>query len=427
MTKAVNERELVLDIVMEVMEKGGFSHLVIKDVLDKYAYLEKRERSFLSKVALGTIEYALQMDTILNQRSKTPVHKMKPLIRNLLRMSVYQILYLDSVPDSAVCNEAVKLAKRRGFSGLSGFVNGVLRSLVREKEKITFTSMSEKYSMPEWLIERWRQDYTKEVIEGMLAAFLEKKTISIRCNRDKISPEELQRQLMEEGVHAEVAERIPEAMVLTSVDSIEGLSAFQRGLFQVQDLSSMLAVQKAGIMTGDYVIDVCAAPGGKSLYASELLGEAGMVEARDLTEYKKSLIEENMQRSGRKNIRAAVWDARELDEASVGTADVVLADLPCSGLGVIGRKPDIKYKVTPEQIQQLVQLQREILATIHTYPKVGGTLLYSTCTISREENQENVRWFLENYPYELEGEAEQLLPGLHNLDGFFFAKMIRKE
>lgn len=427
MTKAVNERELVLDIVMEVMEKGGFSHLVIKDVLDKYAYLEKRERSFLSKVALGTIEYAFQMDTILNRRSKTPVHKMKPLIRNLLRMSVYQILYLDSVPDSAVCNEAVKLAKKRGFGGLSGFVNGVLRSLVREKEKITFTSMSEKYSMPEWLIERWRQDYTKEVIEGMLGAFLEKKTISIRCNRDKISPDELQRQLREEGVQAEVNERIPEAMVLTSVDSIDGLSAFQKGLFQVQDLSSMLAVQRAGIMPGDYVIDVCAAPGGKSLYAAELLGGAGMVEARDLTEYKKSLIEENIQRSGRENIRAVVWDARELDEASVEKADVVLADLPCSGLGVIGRKPDIKYKVTPEQIQQLVQLQREILETIHTYPKVGGTLLYSTCTISREENQENVRWFLENYPYELEGEAEQLLPGLHNLDGFFYAKLIRKK
>lgn len=427
MTKAVNERELVLDIVMEIMENGGFSHLVIKDVLDKYSYLEKRERSFLSKVSLGTIEYAYQLDAIINRCSKTPVHKMKPLIRNLLRMSLYQILYLDSVPDSAVCNEAVKLAKKRGFGGLSGFVNGVLRTLVREKEKITFTSISEKYSMPEWIIERWKQEYSEDVIEKMLHAFLEKKIISIRCNCEKISPEELQRQLQEEGVYAEVNDRIPEAIVLKSIDSLEGLSSFQKGLFQVQDLSSMLAVKKAEIEPGDYVIDVCAAPGGKSLYAAELVGDVGRVEARDLTEYKKALIEENIQRSGRKNIGAVVWDARKPDEASIEKADVVLADLPCSGLGVIGRKPDIKYKVTPEQIQQLAQLQREILATIHTYPKVGGTLLYSTCTISREENQENVRWFLENYPYELEGEAEQLLPGLHNLDGFFFAKLIRKK
>lgn len=442
MTNAVNARELSLEIIVEVLEKGGYSHVVLRSVLDKYAYLDKRERAFISRLSEGTIEYQIQLDAVLNRFSKVPVYKMKALIRNLLRMSLYQILYMDSVPDSAVCNEAVKLAQKKGFHGLKGFVNGVLRSILREKEQLTFSKMSEKYSMPQWIIDEWRKEYPDEIVEDILQQFLRKRPLSIRCNINKISRDELAKRLEGEGITVYKPEFPLEALEIEGFDAIGELKAFREGLFQVQDISSMLVGKVAAPKMGDYIIDVCAAPGGKAIHLAELLDGTGKVEARDLTEYKVSLIQENIDRSGMKNIHAVCMDALQYDAASEGTADIVIADLPCSGLGVIGKKPDIKYRMTMNQIQELQQLQREILHTIHTYPKTGGVLIYSTCTISRKENLENVEWFLENHPYELEGIENcvseklysdtkekgylQLIPGIHNTDGFFIAKLKRK-
>lgn len=450
MTTRTDTRELALGILLEAAEEGRFCHIVLRNVLDKYQYLEKQERAFLTRLAEGTLERMLELDYVIDQFSKVRVKKMKPVIRSLLRMSVYQLKYMDGVPDSAVCNEAVKLAKKKGFAGLTGFVNGVLRGIARgykdvrypDREKQTAEYLSVRYSMPLWITEKWIAEYGRTAVEEMLKAFLEKTDTTIRVHRDKISVEELREALKAEGIEAAPVEGIPFALRLCRYDTLNRIQAFREGLFSVQDVSSMLCVEAAGPKEGDFCLDVCAAPGGKSLYLAEKLAGSGVVEARDLTDYKIRLIEENKKRCGREDIRCRLFDARRLDETVVGQADVVLADLPCSGLGVLGQKPDIKYRATPETLAELSRLQREILGVVWRYVKPGGTLVYSTCTINRQENEENAEWFLSQFPFEaaplpavfagFAGGVQQrrgmcqMLPGPCGNDGFFVAKFFRK-
>lgn len=434
MTDSVNIRALALDLLIEINEKGQYSHLVLRDVLDKYQYLPKQERAFLTRLTEGTIEHQLELDYMIDSFSKTRVKKMKPLIRNLLRMSVYQLKYMDSVPDSAVCNEAVKLAKRRGFSQLSGFVNGVLRSVARgmktleypskEKEPEKFYSIA--YSMPEWIVNQWIQDYGKEKTECILNGFSGERPLTIRTNLLKITPEELEEKLKKEGLTVGRIKDIPYAFELSGFDYLNNVQSFADGEFYVQDVSSMMVAEEADVKKDDYVIDVCAAPGGKSTHVAEKLDKTGMVEARDLTEYKVGLIEDNIARHGLINMKAVMRDAAVFDEASVEKADVLICDLPCSGLGVLGRKTDIRYKMSKEQEEALVCLQRQILNTVHSYVKHGGTLIYSTCTIDKKENEDNVAWFSKEYPEFILQRQRQMIPGEVGTDGFFLAKFVRK-
>lgn len=450
MTKEINERELVLEILLAVTRDGKYSHLVIRDVLSKYQYLEKKERAFITRVAEGTLEHMIELDYILNQYSKVKTNKMKPVIRNILRSALYQILYMDTVPDSAACNEAVKLAAKKGFQTLKGFVNGVLRSCIRGKDSLSYPSkdntllyLSVRYSMPEWIVERWLQDYGKELTEAMLADFMQEKPTIIRRNPSVMTEVELLESLADCHVTVRKHPYLSYAYEISGYDYLADLPAFEQGGFYVQDVSSMLVSAIANPQKGDKVIDVCAAPGGKSMHMAELLDGTGSVEARDLTPYKVGLIEENILRCGLTNIRARQWDATVEDEASIETADIVIADLPCSGLGVLGKKTDLKYKVTKEQVRDLVSLQRQMLSVVSRYVKSGGTLIYSTCTVMKDENIENVRWFLDEHPEfkltsirdrlcdELQDSISeegmlQLLPGVHRSDGFFIAKL-RKE
>lgn len=434
MTNGVSVRELVLDILIEVNEKDQYSHLVIRDVLNKYQYLEKQERAFLTRLAEGTIEHMLEMDFIINSFSKVKVKKMKPLIRNLLRMSVYQLRYMDSIPDAAVCNEAVKLAKKRGFGQLRGFVNGVLRSVARDMKNLQYPDKDREpvaylevnYSIPSWMAAKWLEDYGMEKAESICASFLVQRPITIRTNLLRITPAELLKRLEGEGVTVHPVKQLEYAFEIEGFDYLNALESFQEGLFYVQDISSMMVAEAAAPKKDDYVIDVCAAPGGKASHLAEKLEGTGMVEARDLTEYKVSLIEENIERHGLTNMRAVQMDATVLDETSINKADVLICDLPCSGLGVLGKKTDIRYKMTAEKQASLVELQREILDTVYQYVKPGGTLVYSTCTIHKDENEGNVSWFLDKYQeFELVSK-EQLLPGDTYHDGFFIAKLKRK-
>lgn len=434
MTNGVNVRELILDVLLEITKNGEYSHIAIKNTLDKYQYLEKQERSFLTRVCEGTLENMILIDYVINQFSKVKVNKMKPVIRCILRSSVYELKFMDSVPVSATCNEAVKLAQKKGFHNLKGFVNGVLRNISRNLEQISMPDeekepekwLSVKYSMPEWLIEKWQKQYDKTQLEEMFQAFLEKSATSIRVNTEKTTKEELRKELEAEQITVMENEEIPNALYIDGYDFLSGITAFQEGKFYVQDVSSMLVSLWAEPKEGAQVIDVCAAPGGKSIHMAELLHGTGMVEARDLTEYKVSLIEENIERCGLTNIRAKQADARVLEEDSVGKADIVIADLPCSGLGVIGKKPDIKYKMSEAKCAELAALQREILHTVQNYVKSGGVFMYSTCTINPQENEENVQWFLkEHADFELERQ-QQILPKKGKNDGFFLARMVRK-
>lgn len=430
----INTREVILDALMEILEKGQYSHLVMQGVLTKYGYLDKQERSFIKRVCEGTIEQKIRLDYVIDQFSKTKVRKMKPLIRTLLRMSVYQILFMDAVPDSAVCNESVKLATKRGFGPLKGFVNGVLRTIAREKETINYPErekdvisyLSVRYSMPEEIILLWQEQYGETQTEQMLGALLEKRPLTIRISESLAEEEKeaLLAKIKEEGIDVSPTE-LTYVYAISGADRVGSLPGYEEGQIFVQDLGSAMVVELAGITEGDFVLDVCAAPGGKATHAAVKTGPAGHVIARDLTEYKVSLIEENIERLGLFNIEAQVFDATCPDQEMEGKADVVIADLPCSGLGVIGRKGDIKYRVTRQSLAEVSQLQREILSVVQSYVKPGGILVYSTCTVNRGENEENKEWFLSNYPFEEEKER-LMLPGKDGSDGFYMVRMRRK-
>ncbi|MCC8024104.1 MAG: 16S rRNA (cytosine(967)-C(5))-methyltransferase RsmB [Clostridium sp.] len=435
--RGLENREIILDVLTEVLENGSFVHLVLNQALQKYQYLDKTDRAFITRVTEGTLEYLIQIDHIINLYSKTKTSKMKPFIRTLLRMSVYQMIYMDRVPDSAVCNEAVKLAVRRRFQGLKGFVNGVLRTVSREKGGLSFDTPSLKYSIPQWMYDMWKDRYGSEKAGVISASFLKESPTWVRCNLARADKAEIVKSLESQGVTVEELKGLPVMLSIRGYDHIEGLEAFSLGMIQVQDVTSALVGEAASPKRGDYIIDVCAAPGGKSLHLADKLEGTGLVEARDLSVQKVSLIEENRIRCGYDNVRTVVWDALQTDEDAFCKADIVIADLPCSGLGIIGKKPDIKYNMTREKMEELAGLQRDILAVVWQYVKPGGLLVYSTCTIDVLENEENVQWLKEQFPLEpadlsqrlgnvvsepsLRDGYVQFLPGIHAFDGFFIS------
>ncbi len=435
MTDSVNIRELVLDMLMEVTRDGRPSHVVHSQMLEKYEYLEKQERKFISRLFKGTLERLLTLDYVIGRFSSVKIGKIRPVIKNILRMGVYQILYMENIPHSAACNEAVKLSERRGFKNLKGFVNGVLRNVSRQagniswpdKDKDPAAYMSVMYSAPEWLVKMWLKNYGRENTEAMLKDSLEEKPVTVRCISEK-DTDRVKEILEGEGVSVLPGSFIPYALKLSDFDHLGALDSFRQGLYAVQDESSMMAVEMAGLSPGDMVLDVCAAPGGKSCHCAgkllsmaEDIGKAGQVIARDLTPAKAQLILENVQRLGLPNVTVQVKDASVLYEEDRKRARVVLADLPCSGLGVLGRKADIKYRMNPEQMKELAALQRKILSVVQNYVADGGTLIYSTCTVNPEENMENALWFQENFDFVME-DSRQYLPGIHGCDGFFIAR-----
>lgn len=444
MTNTFNEREVVLDILLEVIEEGKFSHLVLRDVLDKYQFVDKKKRAFISRVTQGTLEHLIEIDYIINQVSSVKVKKMKPVIRNLMRSAVYQMRYMDNVPSSAICNETVKLSSKRGFKGLRGFVNGVLRNIDRKMDSIQMPDKkninmhySVKYSMPQWIVEHFLSMYDEDTLEKMCQAFQEENGTFIRVNEHKITVEELKVRLETEGVEVIEHPYLSYGLEIKGYDSLNFLPSFNQGLFQVQDISSMLVSEVASPQMGDYIIDVCAAPGGKSLHLADKLAGSGMVEARDLTQYKVELLEDNIMRTGLSNMQGKQWDATILDEEALGKADIVIADLPCSGLGIIGKKSDLKYKVEANSLEELAKLQQDILKVVVQYIKPGGKLIYSTCTINDGENTLMADWiarelklspqgFKELLPKELQSEMKkenqlQIIPGVHKCDGFFIS------
>ena len=447
----VNLREIILQALMRITEEEEYSHIVLGQTLDKYQYLEKRDRAFISRTTEGTLEYMLRLDYMIESFSKVPIYNMKPLIRNLLRMSVYQMEYMDSVPDSAVVNEAVKLAQKHGFYNLKGFVNGVLRALASKRSEITYPDPKEEpvkylsvtYSMPVWILEKWLSQFEFDVVEKICASTHERRGTTVRCRLEKASKDEIIASLKAQDITVREHPYLDYALEISDYNYMGAIDAFRQGWITVQDVSSMLVAEIAAPNWGDYCLDVCAAPGGKSLHLADKLQESGYVEARDISERKVQLMQDNIERTGAINIRALVKDATVPDPESELRADIVLADVPCSGLGVIARKQDIKYKMTPARQEEIVRLQRKILHTVQNYVKPGGVLIYSTCTIGADENQMNLKWFLDYFPYKLEsidtyivpelrsrttkGGYLQLLPGINETDGFFIARLRRLE
>ncbi len=493
-----NIRETILNIIIEYDRGGARKPSLLKDSLDKVDYLETRDKAFIKRVVEGTLERQIQIDYIIDSVSRTRVRDMQPFIRALMRMSTYQIMFMDQVPDSAACNEAVKLAKRHSFSGLSGFVNGVLRNISRNKDNIQYPDrdkdggaafLSAYYSIPEWICRMWLEEYGMSTTEEMLAFFLQPRPVTVRASFPTSSRESTENGMTNEAVAddstkktaqdvrtkkadedsrimAAVAATVPKlredleaagctvkesnilpyALDLEKTDNIRYLPGFEDGRFFVQDVSSMLVTEIAAPEPSQTVIDVCAAPGGKSLHAAE---RAEKVYAGDVSERKCDLIRDNAERLRISNIGIRVHDARIHDGTMENLADILYLDVPCSGLGIIGRKNDIKYNVTPGGLSEINALQWEIIKASYDYVRVGGIMMYSTCTVSRSENEDMVRRICEELPFErvditdripgalLEGVRGekiretagegyiQLLPGAFGTDGFFIAKLRR--
>ncbi len=423
----MDQREAAYRIIFAVLEEKKLSHLVMQDFFEEHSGFEARERGFITRLSIGTVERKITLDFFLDSVSKTPVSKQKPIVRTILRMAVYQLFYMDSVPDSAAVNEAVKMIRKKGLTGLSGFVNGVLRSILRDKENLLDKAdkdLSVKYSMPVWIVDYMKENYSSD-FEKILAGLIRNPDITIRVNLSKISAEELIKKLREDGIEAEHG-NYPFSLKLKGVNGINSLKAFKDGLFQVQDESSMMPAYMAGLKKDDLIADVCSSPGGKAIQAADIIsGGRGKIISRDLTKLKTDVIRENVKRSGFSNIQVSEWDATVLDESLIGKCDVVFADLPCSGLGIIAKKPDIKYNISLEKQNELVKIQRQILDTVTCYVKPGGVLMYSTCTINKAENEENTAYICEKFGFAKEFER-QFLPGISDCDGFYLSKLIRE-
>lgn len=451
---AVNEREVVLDMLLSLRE-SKLSHTILKDTLDSYLYLDKSSRGFIKRLYEGTIEKRLYLDFIIDGYSKTPVKKMKPIIMLLLEMAVYQLFFMDRVPDSAAINEAVKLAKKRGLTGLSGFVNGVLRNIARNKENIALPDKNKdliqyleiKYSTPKAVVEHFINDYGSEKTEEILEAFEEKRLLVARATKNR---EELIKKLEAEGVKVSTDTIFPESVRILELDSLSYLESFEEGDFVIQDESSQFIGKIVGLPKGARVLDLCAAPGGKSLLFAEM-EEVDEIISCDISESKTELIEENVRRIGVSKIKTKVNDASLYNPDFVDGFDLVICDLPCSGLGVMGRKRDIKYNVSIDKIRELAKLQKKILENAVRYVKKGGRLIYSTCTMTRAENEENftfisefkgfsavdfsdkIRGYVDRYKdgERLVNEAKKgfirLFPGELGTDGFFVSEYMREE
>lgn len=450
MTNNVNAREIVLDMLIDMEKNGTPSHILERETLAKYQYLDKSNRAFITRVFEGTIENKIRLDYIINFFSNVKTDKMKPLIRCLIRMSAYQILFMSKTPDSAVCNEAVSIANRRGFRTLKGFVNGVLRNISRNKDNIEYPNLitdklrylSVYYSTPEWIVEQICNQYGKDQVESILSGINKKKEgVSLRISL-RADKQEVIKNLRISNITVEELSLYDRGILIKDFDYLEKLEAFRNGTVIPQDESSMLVAHIADPKCGDNVIDMCAAPGGKSIHIAELLEGTGIVEARDVSEDKIMLIEENIRRIGVENIKTKIFNGCVEDTAAIETADIVIADVPCSGLGVISKKSDIKYNMSLKKQEELIKLQRAILEKAVKYIKKGGKLIFSTCTTNKNENIENMKWLLGEFELEADDISQYLPEGFHSVetkngyiqlfpdkdktDGFFICRLTKK-
>lgn len=442
----MNARRYVLDILVDISQNQAFSNISINKHL-KGKNIEAQDRKFITELVYGVIENKIYLDFIISKLSKLKLEKINIDILNIIRMGLYQIIFLDRVPAFAAVNESVNLAKKINYKS-SGFVNGILRSYLRNMDSIKLPSIEESpvqylsilYSHPEWMVSRWLNEFGINDTQELLKANNETPKLTIRTNTLKINKQDLIKELQEENIRISEANYISEAIHVESLGNIEGLSSFKKGYFQIQDESSMLVALILDPKPGEYVIDVCSAPGGKTTHMAQLMNNKGYILARDIYEHKLKLIQENARRLGIDIIETQLFNAKEIDQDLLEKADKVLVDAPCSGLGIIRRKPELKYNKKPDDIDAIAKLQLEILANASKYVKKGGYLVYSTCTIEDIENTGVVESFVNHnkdfeivdvndlLPKALKANTKylKLYPHLHKTDGFFISKLRKK-
>lgn len=439
----MNAREAAFKILCDIEIEKNYSNMAINKIF-KNEKINDKDKGLATELVYGVIENRKYLDFIINKLSKIKVKKMSSFVKIILRMGTYQILFLDSIEDYAAVNETVKLASK--YDGKSkGFVNAILRNEIRQKRTIKYIDIEDpirrlavKYSYQQWIVEDWVKSFGIEFAEELLEALNERPDLYVRTNTLKTDRDSLLKEFEKEGIKAHKALFPEEAIMVENFKGIENSRLYKEGLFTVQDISSMLVAKVVAPKEGDMVLDVCSAPGGKSTHMAELMKNTGKIVSRDVFEHKIKVIKAAAKRLGIKNIEAEEFDAANLDENSIEKFDCVLTDVPCSGLGIIRRKPEIKYKAK-EELVDLPKIQSKILENASKYVKINGTLVYSTCTVQDCENIEVVEKFLKENPnYELvpiEGinvdpdEQEKgyikIYPNVHGMDGFFIAKMKR--
>ena len=417
----MNGRERVLGMLVRAQSDGAYSNLLLDSALS----VNKEDRAFVTALFYGVTERRMTLDHIIRAHSKTEFDDIDSETLQLLRMGIYQLMYMD-IPESAAVNETVKLAPQRS----KGFVNAVLRAFIRGGKKLDISGLDDlgklsvEYSCAKWIVKMWVKEYGYESTERILAASFGRPPVYARVNTCVCDADDLIYELAEDGVKAERYKDSDTCVVLSNSGSIENLRAYRNGLFHIQDISSQQCCEAAAPREGDTVIDMCAAPGGKSFTLAEIMKNSGSVYSSDLYESRVKLIEDGASRLGLDIVKARVSDASVFD-GSLPEADVVLCDAPCSGLGVIRRKPEIRYK-KKDEISELPEIQKKLLDNAKNYVKSGGKLVYSTCTLDPAENEDIADKFAgENRDFRLI-ETRTFIPGETDGDGFFYAVFIMK-
>ncbi|WP_040197537.1 16S rRNA (cytosine(967)-C(5))-methyltransferase RsmB [Candidatus Soleaferrea massiliensis] len=432
-------RQTVVDALIKVNETGGYSNIVIDKLLEK-SELSAQDKSFATMLFYGVLERKITLDYMIAKKSNVSASQISREVREILRSGCYQLFYMDSVPDSAAVNESVQLAKNMGRSKAAGFINAVMRAMIRDEKKVQLPSIhaskslhySVKYSCPQWLIEMWTEAYGEEKTIQVLESSIGKPPVFARVNSLKTTAEELVQKLQDKGIEASVYEHLPYCVKLGRTGDILALEEFQNGEFHIQDLSSQYCCCALDAKPGERIIDLCAAPGGKAFTVAQYMQDKGSLLACDIYRNKLNLIRNGAVRLDIHCIDHIVNDA-SVPNNQLGDFDRVLCDVPCSGLGIIRRKPEIKYK-DPAQLENLPDIQFKILQNAAKYLKVGGRLIYSTCALNPKENDEVVARFLENngnfkaveLPEQLDrfktkpdGYKVTLFPDENASDGFF--------
>lgn len=444
-------RELAVRTLYDIHESGAYANVALTKSL-RSVTLSGQDRRFVTELVYGAVKAGDTLDWMLSRYLTRPLQKTQPLVREILRLGFYQLFFLDKVPESAVCNTAVDMAKRMGFPKLSGFVNGVLRTAIREPFRAEIPSIREnpiraialRYQHPEWLVRHWLKRYGAEETTKLCTFDNAPPPLAVRTNTLRTTREELAKALRSEGIKVTESLWAPEGLLLEQHGALDGMKALAYGAFQVQDESSMLVGHVLSPGANEFIIDCCAAPGGKTTHIACLTGDTGHILACDIYEHKLARIEENAKRLGIKSIETRLLDAREIGTLYEGAADRVLVDAPCSGLGVLRRKADARWRKRQEDLKRLPPLQYAILESASKAVKKGGILVYSTCTIEPAENGEIVQLFLqehEEYTLEHTGaflpasavtekhreeDMLQLMPHVDHVDGFFIARMKRR-
>ena len=437
----MNSREVALNIINRVLIEGAYSNLVLSNELNE-SDLNEKDRALVTELVYGTIRRKKTLDMIISNYIKD-ISLMDERVLNILRMAIYQMHFLDKVPEFAACNEAVELAKQISVQD-SKLVNGILRSYTKNPDDMDVKDKIDRlvyqYSYEPWFIRMIYKQYGEENGRKILAGLNATPKVTVRVNASKGEYDEVFERLEEMGYDVEEGYACPEAIIIKGGSSIENNELFREGLITVQDESAMLVSPLLDLNPGDVALDLCAAPGGKTTHIAELLENEGKVYSFDLHENKLSLINENLERLGLNNVEVEAMDATKLNSKYVACADKVLIDVPCSGLGIIRKKPEIKWNKSRKALKDLVPTQRAIMENAWAYLKNGGTMIYSTCTLNTEENQDNVEWFLnkykdakvekiylgnmDNFIYNNDGSLT-ILPNEY-MDGFYIAKISKK-